>query len=32
MALATGCVVAGALLTSSAGRSVMTSAASNTAQ
>lgn len=32
MALATGCVVAGALLTSSTGRSVMTSAASNTAQ
>lgn len=32
MAIATGCVVAGALLTSPAGRSVMSSAASNTAQ
>lgn len=32
MAIATGCVVAGAILTSSAGRQVMTSAASNTAQ
>ena len=32
MAIATGCVVAGALLSSSTGRSVMTSAASNTAQ
>lgn len=32
MAIATGCVVAGALLSSTAGRSVMTSAASNTAQ
>lgn len=32
MAIATGCVVAGALLTSPAGRSVMSSAASNTTQ